>query len=322
MDNVVVTFPVDEEAISSIKKILPGSVFIGGLSKNERVDAIKDASILFAWNIKRELSQDEIRLLSGIKFMQLLSAGADHIPFSSIPENVIVASNAGAYADAMAEHVLGMILALSKNLLIEHMKLKNLEFDHTVTGRYIKGSVCGILGFGGIGKAVARLIRPFGAKIYAINTSGKTNERVDFIGTLKDMATLLKESDILVIALPLSKHTSAIIGEKELKSMKSDAILVNVARVDIIDEKSFYEHLKNNQSFKAGIDAWWIEPFRSGEFRMNYPFLDLPNVIGSPHNSALVKEALAEALQYAARNISDFIEGKPVNGLIKRSDYA
>jgi glycerate dehydrogenase len=322
MDNVVVTFPVDEEAISSIKKILPGSVFIGGLSKNERVDAIKDASILFAWNIKRELSQDEIRLLSGIKFMQLLSAGADHIPFSSIPENVIVASNAGAYADAMAEHVLGMILALSKNLLIEHMKLKNLEFDHTVTGRYIKGSVCGILGFGGIGKAVARLIRPFGAKIYAINTSGKTNERVDFIGTLKDMATLLKESDILVIALPLSKHTSAIIGEKELKSMKSDAILVNVARGDIIDEKSFYEHLKNNQSFKAGIDAWWIEPFRSGEFRMNYPFLDLPNVIGSPHNSALVKEALAEALQYAARNISDFIEGKPVNGLIKRSDYA
>lgn len=321
MDNIVVTFPVDEEAIVFIKKILPGSVFIGGLSKNERADAIKNASILFTWNIKRELSQDEIRLLFGVKFMQLLSAGADHIPFSSIPENVIVASNAGAYADAMAEHVLGMILALSKNLLIEHMKLKNLEFDHTVTGRYIKGSVCGILGFGGIGKAVARLIRPFGAKIYAINTSGKTNETVDFIGTLKDMATLLKESDILVIALPLSKHTSGIIGEKELKSMKSDAILVNVARGDIIDEKSFYEHLKKNRSFKAGIDAWWIEPFRSGVFRMNYPFLDLPNVIGSPHNSALVKEALAEALQYAARNISDFIEGKPVNGLIKRSDY-
>lgn len=321
MNNIVVTFPVDEEAIVFIKKILPGSVFIGGLSKNERADAIKNASILFTWNIKRELSQDEIRLLFGVKFMQLLSAGADHIPFSSIPENVIVASNAGAYADAMAEHVLGMILALSKNLLIEHMKLKNLEFDHTVTGRYIKGSVCGILGFGGIGKAVARLIRPFGAKIYAINTSGKTNETVDFIGTLKDMATLLKESDILVIALPLSKHTSGIIGEKELKSMKSDAILVNVARGDIIDEKSFYEHLKKNRSFKAGIDAWWIEPFRSGVFRMNYPFLDLPNVIGSPHNSALVKEALAEALQYAARNISDFIEGKPVNGLIKRSDY-
>ncbi len=321
MDNIVVTFPVDEEAIVFIKKILPGSVFIGGLSKNERADAIKNASILFTWNIKRELSQDEIRLLFGVKFMQLLSAGADHIPFSSIPENVIVASNAGAYADAMAEHVLGMILALSKNLLIEHMKLKNLEFDHTVTGRYIKGSVCGILGFGGIGKAVARLIRPFGAKIYAINTSGKTNETVDFIGTLKDMATLLKESDILVIALPLSKHTSGIIGEKELKSMKSDAILVNVARGDIIDEKSFYEHLKKNRSFKAGIDAWWIEPFRSGVFRMNYPFLDLPNVIGSPHNSALVKEALAEALQYAAKNISDFIEGKPVNGLIKRSDY-
>ncbi len=321
MDNVIVTFPVDEASIVIIKKILPSSIFIGRLSKNERTDAIKDASVLFTWNTKRELSQDEIRLLSGIKFMQLLSAGADHIPFSSIPENIVVASNAGAYADAMAEHVLGMTLALSKNLLIEHMKLKNFEFDHTVTGRYIKGSVCGILGFGGIGKAVARLIRPFGTKIYAINTSGKTNEKVDFIGTLNDMDKLLKESDILVIALPLSKHTNGIIGEKELKIMKPDAILVNVARGDIIDEKSLYEHLKNNLNFKAGIDAWWIEPFRSGEFRMNYPFLDLPNVIGSPHNSALVKEALVESLQYAAMNISNFIEGKPINGLIKRSDY-
>ncbi len=321
MNNVVVTFSTDDETRRLIQEFIPDVVFIKGLSPKERIDAVRNASILLTWNINYELSPDEIKLLPGVKFIQLLSAGADHLPFAAIPENIVIASNAGAYAGAMAEHVLGMVLALSKNLMQGHTKLKKLEFDHSVMSGYIRGSACGILGFGGIGKSVANLIRPFGTKIYAVNTSGKTEEKVDFIGTLKDMDTVLKVSDILVVALPLTKQTRGIIGGRELGLMKRNAILVNVARGDIINEKALYEYLKNNPDFKAGIDAWWIEPFRSGEFRMNYPFLDLPNVLGSPHNSALVKETLREAMQYAVKNVSRFINGKPVSGLIKRSDY-
>ncbi len=321
MNNVIVTFSSDDETRKLIREFVPEAVFINGLSGYERLDAVENASILFAWNINRELSHDEIKLLSGIKFIQLLSAGADHLPFESLPGDAVIASNAGAYAAAMAEHVLGMILALSKNLLQGHKKLKNLEFDHSVMSGYIRGSVCGILGFGGIGKAVAELMIPFETKIYAINTSGKTDERVDFIGTLNDIDTVLRESDILVITLPLTKYTRGVIGARELGLMKHNAILVNVARGDIINEKALYDHLKDNPDFKAGIDAWWIEPFRSGEFRMTYPFLDLPNVIGSPHNSALVKATLVEAVRYAAKNVSAFIKGKPIKGLIRRSDY-
>ena len=144
----------------------------------------------------------------------------------------------------------------------------------------------------GIGKATAKLMQAFGAKILAINTSGNTNEKVDFIGTIKDLKYALNNADFIVISMPLSRSTKGLIGEKELSWMKPDAILVNVARGEIINEKAFYEHLKSHPDFKAGIDAWWIEPFKFGKFEIHYPFFDLPNVIGSPHNSSRVPDAM------------------------------
>ncbi len=74
--------------------------------------------------------------------------------------------------------------------------------------------------------------------------------------------------------------------------MKPDAILVNVARVAILDEEALYTHAKSHPNFLVGIDAWWTEPFLRGTFRMEYPFLDLPNVLGAPHNSAVVANVL------------------------------
>ncbi len=321
---LLVTYDIREEERNLLAGILGETAEIavlGNLPEREREQALSNADILLALNLQRELKFGEYGMLKNARLIQLLSAGADHLPFGVLPPRIAVASNVGAYARPMAEHALAMTLALAKHLFGEHQKLLRGEFDQSHLHRMLRGSVCGILGFGGIGRATARLMRALEMKIYALNTSGKTEEQVEFIGTLKDLRHVLAFSDVLVISLPLNKATRGLIGKRELEWMKPDAILVNVARGAIIDEKALYEHLISHPDFKAGIDAWWIEPFRNGVFRTNYPLLTLPNVLGSPHNSALVPGIAAESAKRAAENVMRFIKEEPLLGVVRREDY-
>ena len=126
---------------------------------------------------------------------------------------------------------------------------------------------------------------------------------------------------MVVISLPLTKATRGFIGKEELAWMKPDAILVNVARGAIINEEALYTHVKSHPTFLVGIDAWWTEPFLHGTFRMEYPFLGLPNVLGSPHNSAVVAHVLVDAARQAAENVKHFLSGEKVIGIARREDY-
>jgi glycerate dehydrogenase len=291
------------------------------LGDGDRAAAIESADAVLAWLIARELRREEFMLLGSVGLVQLLSAGVDGVPFDLIPAGVPVASNAGAYADPMAEHVVAMALALAKRLPQNHAKMIQGVFDQRTPTLAIRGMVVGILGFGGIGQATARLFRGLGTRVHAINRSGQTSEPVDWIGTMDDLDQLLSEADVLVISLPLTRATDGLIGRHELSLMKPEAILVNVARAAIVVEDALYEHLRHNPSFCAGIDAWWQEPHRSGTFATRHPFLELPNVLGSPHNSGLTAGTLQSAARQAAANLARALRGEPVKHLVDRADY-
>jgi phosphoglycerate dehydrogenase-like enzyme len=127
---------------------------------------------------------------------------------------------------------------------------------------------------------------------------------------MADMDTLLAASDVLILSLPLTPGTNGLIGPRELGLMKQDAILLNLARGDVIQEAPLFAHLQANPDFVACIDAWWVEPVRYGVFRMDYPFMTLPNVIGSPHNSASVPGMTETALRRAVANIRRALAGE------------
>ena len=324
MYHVLVTYRASEARRELLARLFGKETtvtFLTDLPYGLRELNLAEAEVLLSWNLRKELGSTETGLLGKVRLIQLLSAGADSVPFDALRRDIVVASNAGAYADPMAEHVLAMTLALAKYLVSEQKKLEQGSFNQTHLNDTLRGGICGIVGFGGVGRAVGRLMRGLGMRIYAVNSGGHADEPVEFVGTLDDLRTVLSLSDVVVLCLPLTKRTRGLIGKTELDWMKHDAVLINVARAGIIDETALYAHLVNHPRFRAGIDVWWIEPFSEGEFRMKYPFLTLPNVIGSPHNSAMVRGAMEEGVKRAVENIKRFRNGLQIRGGIRREDY-
>ena len=292
--------------------------FLGDVPAAQRQSALAAADVLFCLRPQMEIGADW-PANPGWRYVQFMSAGVDHIDLSKFPPTAQLACNAGGFSEPMAEHILAMALALSKKLLYNHRRMQQGVFDQLSDTGTLRGKTAAIVGFGGIGQATAELLRLLGMRIHAVNRSGRSEHPADFVGRLDDLETVLRAADVVVICLPLTPGTVGLIGARELGWLKPDAMLINVARGEIIDQQALYEFLVANPQASAGIDAWWVEPFRHGQFRMDYPFLDLPNVIGSPHNSPRAPGGGKVSAERACDNIARFLRGEQPHGLLDRA---
>lgn len=310
---VAVTFdlrPRERAVITDALGTVAHPAWLVDLDDAGRATALRDAAAILARDTGKDLRPNEAAYIQSARLIQFISAGIDFVPLNTLPAGIPVASNGGAYAEPMAEHGLAMVLAAAKRLSIEHAALARGEFNQHTRNRTLAGKVCGILGFGGIGVATARLMRALGMRIHAINRRGRSDQPTDWIGSVSELDALLRAADVLIVSTPLTPATKDLIGPRELGLMKPDAILVNLARGEIIQEAPLFAHLQTHPDFSACIDAWWIEPVRHGAFRMDYPFLSLPNVMGSPHNSASVPGMTEAALRRAVANIQRALAGQ------------
>ncbi len=321
---VAVSYPADEEFVRINTGVLTGTAalaFLDGRPEDERRAILRRADVLIGWHLRMEMPSGAWREVPRLRLVQLLSAGADSLDFEAMPAGPVLACNAGGYSEPIAEYIIGMALALARRFRPQHAAMARGEFNMWGRVLTLDGAVCAIIGLGGIGTATARLMRAFGARIHAVNSSGHTREPVEFIGTLADLDRVLAAADVLVLSLPLTTATRGLIGARQLALMKPEAILVNVSRAAIVDERALYEHLRGHPEFYAGIDTWWHEPVPGARFTTGYPFFRLPNVIGSPHNSGVVDGALQVGARRAAENVRRFLRAEPITGLISREDY-
>jgi phosphoglycerate dehydrogenase-like enzyme len=323
--NILVTYAPGEEEKDIYREVLEDIANVHYLADKtgiKRIELLNEAEVIIALSFsQKEIDPTEISRLESVRFVQLIYAGAENIPFALMPENIILASNAGAFAEPIAEHVLALTLALAKNLFPKYKLLCDGRFDRSGFNRKLKDGICGIIGLGGNGRKIARIMRAVGMKVYGINRSGNTEARVDFMGNVTDMKKVLQAADVIVVTTPLTRETRNLLGKKELAWMKPDAILINVGRGDVINQQALYAHLESNPDFRAGIDTWWSEPVSQGNFTLEYPFCKLLNFIGSPHNADHVPGAISHATRLALENVKNFLLGEDIHGVLDRKDY-
>ncbi|MFB6361813.1 MAG: 2-hydroxyacid dehydrogenase [Halobacteriales archaeon] len=304
---LLVTYEADAERRRTIEAALPDGVdaqYIGDADPENHPGAVAEADALLTFKPDRELSDAAFAALQDGQVLQAISAGVDHFPLERLPDRVQVYSNAGAYAQPMGEHVLALYLALAKRLLIEHRNLERGEWNQFAENLEVDGSTCAIVGFGAVGEAAARRLHPLGVDVLAINRSGESDMDVSFLGTPEDLEHVLGQADGAVLAAPLTPETEGMIDAEALGWMAADAMLINVGRGGLIDQADLYAHLEANPEFQAGLEVWWDEPGRDEAFDPEYPFLELPNVLGCPHNSSRVPHISMRGQQAAVENVA------------------
>ncbi len=264
---------------------------------------IRTAEVLVVFRNREMLSV--LPEMGNLRLVQALTAGVDHLDLSAVPEGVAVQSNAGANAWAVAEHAMSLIFASIKKVVWRHMEMMRGRFPQMVESALLRGKTVGIVGYGHIGRCLAKMLAPFGVNLLAINRRGKGDGLVRDVWKPERLDELLTRSDIVVLSLPLTPETEGLIDGRRLRLMKDDAVLVNVSRGKIIVERDLYEHLRDHPRFTAALDVWW---HYGDAFRQKYPFETLPNVVMTPHCAGVYEGEWEDMMRHAARRVKSFFQ--------------
>jgi len=279
------------------------------------------AEALLTSHLVRELPQWEPRLAPRLKFVQRLWTGLDGFPFVRFPAPISVAGNVGAFAPSVSEHAVALLLCLAQALPGNHELIRKGRMSPTVPKRELRGRTALLLGFGEIARQVAQRLRPFGVTIDGLSRSGSPEPGVRRMFAAAALKEALTEADFVIDCRPLTTRTTGTIDRAMLASMKPAAIYVNVGRAGVVDQEALYRHLVEQPEFRVGLDVWWNEDPVHGTIANRFPFGELPNLIGSPHNADEDADNLERSLEYAARNLARFFEGSGPLHVADREEY-
>ena len=261
---------------------------------------------------------------TALKLFHLPSAGYDAVDLGLMPESVTVC-NCFGHEQAIAEYVMAALLARHVPLRDADAKLRKKDWayrsgaPHRAHGE-IAGKTIGLLGFGYIGKAIAKRARAFEMNIYVANRSVISgSDLIDRFYRLDDLYAFCGSIDVLVVCLPLAAATTGIVNADAFAAMKPDAVIVNVSRGPIVNEHALYDALVSNRIAGAIIDTWYTYPTLDEESVLpsSLPFHELPNVVMTPHMSGWTDGTLRRRREAIAANINRYARGEPCMNIVR-----
>lgn len=275
------------------------------LKGDEIVNHIGDADVLITGNSGvSQITPEVLTKCSNLKYISFMSSGTDYVDLETASKLGIKISNIrGANSQSVAEHVWGLILALSKKITESHNGAKNgkFEFSH-YEGVELYGKTIGIVGLGEIGSSVAKIAMSLDMQILAYNRSNKEINGIKQV----ELESLLKESDVIAVCVMVNNETINLIDEKEFKLMKKGVILVSVSRESIINKNALIAALDEGKLFGVGLELEINTP-------ANEKFYKYPNVILTPHNGFFTTESEIKVNNQAVENVVSFAQGDLVN---------
>jgi phosphoglycerate dehydrogenase-like enzyme len=245
-----------------------------------------------------------------LRWIQLLTAGYDGLSFHGVPPGIIVSNAGDSYSPVVAEHAMALLLALVRRLPEIAANQARHTFDRSVQARLgsLAGSTLAIIGYGSIGREVARRARAFGMRIVGVSRSARPEALADEMQPLGALRDVLARADAVLLAVPLSPATRHLIGAAELASCKSTAILINVARGGVLDPAALGDALRQGRIAGAGLDVTEPEPLPPDD-----PLWDCPNLIISPHVAGFGGGAALDSLaELVAGNLARLRAGEPL----------
>jgi len=323
MLNVLVAFDLAEEHLQTLAAVSPEIVLRRGFRNFDPARwreshpgptvfppadleaLLPQAEVLFSFRPPADLLRQAPRL----RWLQLASAGADWVTSdpAMMASQVLITTCSGIHAIPIAEYVIGSMLSFAHRFCwaVRHQAQHRWE---RYLNRELFEQTLGIVGYGHIGREIGRLGRALGMRVIATRRSATGGEREDGVELFppERLGDLLAQSDYVVIAVPLTKATEHLIGERELRAMRPTAYFVNIARGKVVDEAALVRALREGWIAGAGLDVFETEPLPPDS-----PLWDMPNVLLTPHLAGAHERYHERATALFAENLRRYLAGQP-----------
>jgi len=313
--------------LERIREAAPGSRIVN-LSVEGLADGpVDDVEVLLRGWLVAEAFDRLLARAPHLTWVHSATSGVERaLTPAALARDVLVTNARGVFSRPIAEHVLLMILAVSRHLP-ELLELQRERTWQPLEGRELRELTVGIIGFGSLGRSVASLASAFGARVIALRRRGSGGAeavpspedddgfpfepRVDHVVGPDRLHELLAESDIVVLAAPLTPETEGMIDEAAVAAMKKDAWLINVARGRLVDDTALIRALRDNRIGGAALDTFRDEPLPMGS-----PYWELQNVILTPHTAWSSARVLDRSIDLFCDNLVRFSRGEALRNVV------
>jgi phosphoglycerate dehydrogenase-like enzyme len=307
--------------VDQLRRDFPQHTFLEAWDRDTLRRLLPDADVAFTPFVDRDVFPAATRL----RWVQSPAVGVGSLMFPELLASpVVITSARGIRARAIAEHVIGVTIALARRLpaamraqAAHHWAQNELE-GPTSGVRSLDGLQMGIVGLGSIGMEIVKLAAPFGIRITGIRRRGtgdfsQTDETRKITRPLSYLPELLSTSDVVVLAVPHTPETKQLIGRAELDRMKRGAFLINIARGKLIDDTAVADALRDGRLGGAALDVFTREPLEASS-----PYWDLPNVIITPHTSGAMEDYWTPLVALFSDNLRRFEKGDPLVNVVDK----